>query len=117
MRQRGPGIERELRQLTQVLTLTEEQQTQVKELLTARRQQMEALRKPSATNDATSETQQPTREQVEAIREATDTKISALLNDEQKAKFAAWQQQRKQMMERHRGQPDSQAPPANPPSA
>ena len=50
------------------------------------------------------------REQLEAVRNDTDTKITALLNDDQKTKFAAWQQERKRRMERRQG-PDAPAPP------
>jgi protein CpxP len=102
MHRRGP--EHELRQLTLVLTLTPEQQTQVKALLDARRQKMEELRNAPAANSSASETAPPAnREQFKAIEQETNTKIDALLNDEQKAKFATYQQQRRQMMQRHHG--------------
>jgi Spy/CpxP family protein refolding chaperone len=104
MRGRGPNAERELGQLTQTLSLTPDQQTQVKALLEQRRGKMEALR--SGENP-------PTREQMQAIRKDTDAKISALLNDDQKTKFAAWQQQR---MEGRRGPggPGGDQPPPPP---
>jgi Spy/CpxP family protein refolding chaperone len=108
--QRGPNQERELQQLTQVLSLSADQQAQVKSLLAERRDKMEALRKSGSGGDASSQAAQPSREQMEAIRNDTDTKITALLNDDQKTKFAAWQQQRKQRMERRQG-PDAPAPP------
>src|ERR1700677_2647216 len=84
MGHRGPNADRALGQLTQALSLTPDQQTQVKALLEQRRGKMEALRSSGT---------QPTREQMEGIRKDTDDKISALLNDDQKAKFAALQQQ------------------------
>jgi protein CpxP len=104
--------ERELQQLTQTLSLTPDQQTQVKSLLAERRQKMEELRKTSAGTDAAPQGPPP-RQQMEAIRNDTDTKINALLNDDQKTKFAAWQAQRKARME-HRGGPDGAAPPPPP---
>ena len=104
MGRRGPNAERELGQLTQALSLTPDQQTQVKALLQERRGKMEALRSSGT---------QPTREQTEGIRKDTDDKISALLNDDQKAKFAALQQQR---MQNRRG-PGGDAPPPPPPGA
>jgi periplasmic protein CpxP/Spy len=85
MGQRGPNAERELAQLTDALSLTPDQQTQVKAVLKERREKVEALRASGA---------QPTREQMVTVRKDADTKISALLNDDQKAKFAAFQQQR-----------------------
>jgi Spy/CpxP family protein refolding chaperone len=101
MRQRGPNTERELGQLTQTLSLTPDQQTQVKGLLEERRGKMDVLRGSGAP---------PTREQMEGIRQDTDAKINALLNDDQKAKFAEWQKQR---MDRRRG-PGGDGPPPPP---
>jgi periplasmic protein CpxP/Spy len=100
--------ERELQQLTQVLSLTPDQQTQVKSLLAERRQKMEDLRNASAGTDAASQGPPP-RQQMEAIRNDTDTKINALLNDDQKTKFAAWQAQRKARMQHQGG--DAPPPP------
>jgi Spy/CpxP family protein refolding chaperone len=108
--QRGPNQERELQQLTQVLSLAADQQAQVKSLLAERREKMEELRKSGSGSDASSQGAQPSREQMEAIRNDTDNKIAALLNDDQKTKFAAWQQQRKERMERRQG-PNAPAPP------
>jgi len=115
MRGRG-GPERELPQLTQVLSLTADQQTQVKGLLAERWQKIQALNRPAASTEATGQATPPTREQMEAIRNDTDAKIAALLNDDQKAKFAAWQQQRKERMER-RGAGGEGGPPPQPPNS
>lgn len=104
MHQRGGGIERELSELTQVLALTGDQQAQVKDLLIERRGKMQALRSSGT---------QPTMEQMLAVRQDTNGKIRALLNDDQKVKFAAWQQQR---MERWRGQGGGEAPAMQPPN-
>jgi Spy/CpxP family protein refolding chaperone len=106
---RGPNPERQVEMLTHVLSLTPEQQTQVRGLLTEQGQKMEELRKSSAGADAASQGAPPSREQMEAIRNDTDTKINALLTEEQKPKFAAWQQERKQRMEHREGAP----PPPN----
>jgi periplasmic protein CpxP/Spy len=100
---RGPGVERELDHLSRILVLTPEQQTQVKALLVAQRQQIEALHTATQANAADSTSETSNREKMQAIHQATDEKISALLNDEQKTKFAAWQQQRQQMMQRRGG--------------
>ncbi|MGD0893937.1 MAG: hypothetical protein ABR923_20635 [Terracidiphilus sp.] len=104
MRHRGPNPERELAQMTDALTLTPDQQTQIKPLLAERRQKMEALRASG---------ERPTRQQMEAVRQDTDAKINALLTDEQKTKYAAWEKGR---MERRRGGPgeDGAAPPPPP---
>jgi Spy/CpxP family protein refolding chaperone len=111
MRQRGPGIDRELKHLTNLLTLTEAQQAQVKAILAAQKQQMDTLHKPADEGGNGGEAVRPSRVQMDTIHDATDAKIAALLTDEQKPKFAAWQQQRKQMMEGRRG-PRSEGAPA-----
>jgi Spy/CpxP family protein refolding chaperone len=105
MRGRGPNAEREISQLTVVLSLTPEQQTQVKALLQERRSKVEALRSGETP---------PSREQMEVIRKDTDNKISALLNDDQKPKFAAWQQRRMQGRRGPGGPGGDQAPPPPP---
>jgi Spy/CpxP family protein refolding chaperone len=115
MRGRGGNPERELKQLTERLSLSPEQQTQVKSLLMERRQKMEELRKASAGGDASAQAAPPGREQMEAVRNDTDTKISGLLNDDQKTKFAALQQERKARMQRRQG--GGENPPPPPPGA
>jgi Spy/CpxP family protein refolding chaperone len=123
MRQHGGG-DQELTELTQVLSLTSNQQTDVKTLLMDQRQQMQALRN-SATGSDASDTSQPTmQEQMQTIRKTTNDKIMALLDDDQKTKFTAWLQQR-QGQQRGQGggqQGDGQQggggatpPPASPP--
>jgi Spy/CpxP family protein refolding chaperone len=110
MGHRGFNPERQLQMLTHVLSLTTEQQAQVKTLLTEQSQKMEELRKTSSTADSSGQAAPPNREQMEAVHNDTDAKITALLNDDQKTKFAAWQQQRKERME-HR----ESGPPPPPP--
>jgi protein CpxP len=112
MHQRGGNPERELQQLTRALSLTADQQTQVKALLTEQRQKMEALR--NSSSDASSQAAPSRREQMESVRNETDTKITALLNDDQKTKFAAWQQQRKARMEQRQGPGGENAPAPQP---
>lgn len=109
------GPERELPQLTQVLSLTADQQAQVKGLLAERWQKMQALHRPADSTEAASQAPPPSREQMEAIRNDTDAKIMALLDDDQKTKFATWQQQRKERMER-RGAGGEGGPPPQPPN-
>jgi protein CpxP len=109
--QRG-GPERELQHLTQMLSLTADQQSQVKTLLTEQRQKMEALR--NSNSEASGQGAPPRREQMESIRNETDTKITALLNDDQKTKFAAWQQERKARMQQRQGPGGDNPPPPQP---
>jgi Spy/CpxP family protein refolding chaperone len=114
MHQRGGNPEREVEHLTRMLSLTPDQQTQVKALFAEQRQKMEALRNPAPGADASSQATPPRHQQMEAIRNDTDTKITALLNDDQKAKFAAWQQERKERMEHRQGPGGDNAPPPQP---
>ncbi|MGA2217994.1 MAG: hypothetical protein ABSG51_07900 [Terracidiphilus sp.] len=102
MEHRRPNAEWELARLTDALSLTPDQQSQVKALLQQRHEKMQALRA-----DGT----RPTREQMMGVRKETDAKISALLTDEQKAKFAAVRQQ----MEHDRGGNGHGTPPPPPP--
>lgn len=112
----GRGPEHELQELTRALSLTTDQQTQVKGLLTERQQKMEALRRPAADSGAEATAPatatpagQARHAQMEAIRTDTDNKITALLTEEQKTKFAAYQQGRKDRMARWQGGPPATA--------
>jgi len=106
------GPERQLEMLTHVLSLTADQQTQVKALLTEQRQKMEELRKSSsAGTDAATAGGPPNRAAMETIHNDTDTKITALLNDEQKTKFAALQAERKARMQQRGAGGDGPPPP------
>lgn len=112
MRHGGGGVDRELFQLTQVLSLTADQQAQIRPLLFEQRRKIEAVRRSAAGSDSAA---QPIRGQIETIRKDTEANLSALLNDDQKVKFAAWLEQR-----RERRGPDDQAPAApatTPPNA
>jgi protein CpxP len=111
---RGFNPERQLQQLTRVLSLTPDQQTQVKALLTEQQQKTEALRNSASNADSSSQSTPSRREQMESIRNDTDTKIAALLNDDQKTKFAQWQAQRKARMEQRQGPGDGNPPPPQP---
>lgn len=116
--QQGPGVDRQLKHLTKLLTLTEDQQAQVKVILTDQHQQIKALfdQTRSAENSGNAdaggppspEAMQAQRSQIRLIRDAANAKISALLTDAQKAKFTAWQDQQKK---REAQQGDDMPPP------
>jgi Spy/CpxP family protein refolding chaperone len=107
--QRGPSVERELKQLTKQLSLTTDQQSKVKTILTERNQKigelMRSLRPPAQQGQQSSDGAQqgpPSQEQFEqlrtqmkAIRDDANSRISALLTAEQATKFAALLKQRK----------------------
>ena len=99
MRPHGPNTEQELKKLTQLLTLTADQQTQVRAILSDRNQQIEALFKsqmgdPSADGGPpqmpSRESMQAMHKQMKSIREAANTQIASLLTADQKKKFESW---------------------------
>lgn len=98
------GIERQVRHLTRMLSLTPDQQTQVKAILVEQHQQMEQLRSSAQQSGQDNQAAQPDREQFRSIRQDAKTKIEALLNDDQKTKYEAWIQQRQQRMQQRHGQ-------------
>jgi transcriptional regulator with GAF, ATPase, and Fis domain len=108
---RGP--ERELEMLTHRLSLTPEQQTGVKAVLEQQRSQMKALRanpETTAPSNDTPETRTARMTAAKQIRDESNTKIAALLDETQKPKFAAMLQHREAEMARHQGE----APPPPP---
>lgn len=79
---------RMLKGLTRQLDLTEEQQIQVKDIIEAKRSKMEAI-----------------QEQMQALKQETDTEIKAILTEEQVKEFETMQAKRQEkhdkMRERH----------------
>jgi Spy/CpxP family protein refolding chaperone len=122
---RGPSVERELKRLTQLLTLTSAQQAQVKTILTEEHQQMETLisqskeaaRGTKASSSATDDNNQPpnaeamekSRAAAKAIGEEAHAKIAAALTEDQRTKFAVWEEKREKATERQEG--DDMPPP------
>ena len=76
---------RQLERLTRELSLTTDQQSQIKPMLFERQQKMQALMQ----NESLS--QEDRRTQARTISEGTNNSIKALLTDEQKQKFDAMQ--------------------------
>ena len=84
--------------MTKKLKLTADQQNQILPILTSRQQQMESIR-----NDA-SLSAQDRRAKFRAVREDSDTKIRAVLNDDQKKTYDEMQQQMHEHQQEHRQQ-------------
>lgn len=121
----GPNVERELKKLTQLLRLTSSQQVQVKTILTEEHQQMETVISQSreaaqgtqASSHATDDDNQPpnveamekSRAAAKAIREEARAKITEVLTDDQKTRFAVWEEKREKTSERQEG--DDMPPP------
>lgn len=79
--QRGMDLDSRISRLTQRLSLTEEQQTEIRSILEQKMQKMQAM-----------------REEKKKLRQETDAKIQGVLTDEQQAEFS---QLRKEMQHRH----------------
>ncbi len=80
----GPGRmnpDRQLAHMTQVLNLSADQQSQIRPLLVARQQKMQALFQDTSLSRA------DRRARAKTIREDTHSKIEAILNEDQKQKF------------------------------
>ena len=110
----GMGPERELERLTHTLTLPADQQTGVKALLEQQSTQMRALHAKAQSEAAgaqTAETRQAGMTQMDQIRDETDTKISALLDDNQKKTFADMIARRKAAMARRESRSGNPPPP------
>ena len=102
--QRHMDPNKQLQHLTRELDLSADQQSQIKPVLEDRDQQMQALFADQSLS------QQDRRAKGRSITQASKSKIVAVLNDEQKQKFEAMQQQMRQG--RHGG--GNQAPPPPP---
>jgi len=86
---RGPmrmDPDRQLERMTKELGLTADQQAQIKPLLVDRQQKMQALFQNQSL------AQEDRRTQMRTITEGTNNSIKAILNDDQKQKFAAMQE-------------------------
>jgi len=114
---RGPNADRELKTLTRLLSLTTDQQTGVKALLEQQVAQIKALRNQARSETSTASNTDPRQErmeQVDRIREETNTKITALLDESQKKTFVDWEQKRKAEMEKRRSEREDSPPPPPP---
>lgn len=113
-RMQPPDPTKQLAHMTAMLKLTAGQQAQIKPILESRNQQIEALR-------ADTTVARPDKmAKMKGIREDTHSKIEAVLNEEQKKKFAELTEQRggmmQERMQHHRGAMGPNAPPPPPPA-
>lgn len=114
----GPGRgaemqQRQLEHMTKVLNLSPDQVTQIKAIQTDTHQKMMALR------DDSSVTMPDRRAKMMAMREDEQTKVKAVLTDDQKTKYEAMRQkemEHRQERDGERGGSNGSTPPT-PPSA
>jgi periplasmic protein CpxP/Spy len=98
---RGPmrmNPDRQLERMTHELALTPDQQSQIKPMLVERQQKMEAVFQDQSLS------QEDRRAKMQSIRQESQGKIAAVLNDQQKQKFQA--------MEEHMGRRGGQGGPS-----
>jgi Spy/CpxP family protein refolding chaperone len=95
-----------LAQMTKRYNLSADQQTQIKPILANQQTQMMALRQDNSLS------REDKMAKMKGIRDDSNTKIQAILNDSQKAKFAEDQQKMQERMQ----QRDSGAPAGGPPA-
>jgi Spy/CpxP family protein refolding chaperone len=102
----GPGGRmqgRQLEMMTQKLNLTTDQQTQIKAIQSDTMKQMMALREDTSLSQADKQSK------MMDLRTTSQSKIRAVLTDEQKPKFDEMQaQMRERMKERQQGGPPPQ---------
>jgi protein CpxP len=89
-------------QLTKKLNLTADQESQIKPILVNRQQQMEALHQDQSMS------QQDKMAKMKSLRDDSNTKIEAVLNDTQKQQFEQMQAQQQQRWQQHQQQPPQQ---------
>ncbi len=100
------GPERQVDMMTKRLNLSPDQVTQVKAI------EAESMSQAKALRDDTSLSQEDRHSKMKSIHEAAQTKVRAVLNDEQKTKFDAMMAHRRERMQNGEGQ----APPPPPPA-
>jgi Spy/CpxP family protein refolding chaperone len=94
-----PTPDEQVARMTKRYNLSSDQQAQIKPILANQQQQMQALRQDSSLS------QEDRMAKVKSIRDDSSAKISALLNDSQKQKFAQDQQRRQEHMQEHGAAP------------
>lgn len=99
----------QLQHLSKALDLSPDQQAQIKPVLEARQQQMQALFQDQSLS------RDDRRNKAQGIRSDTNSKIEAVLNDQQKQKFEAMQARMQERMHERQGG-DNTAPQTTAPS-
>jgi Spy/CpxP family protein refolding chaperone len=95
---RGMDPDKQVAELSKRLSLTADQQTQIKPILVARQQQMEALHQDQTAS------QQDKMAKMKSLRDDSNAKIEAVLTDTQKQKFEKMQaKQQERWQQRQQG--------------
>jgi protein CpxP len=89
----GMSPDEQLARMTKDLNLTSDQATQIKPILVNRQQQMMTFRQDQSMS------QEDKMAKMKSLREDSNTKIAAVLNDTQKQQFAEMQAKQQQRMQ------------------
>jgi len=109
----GSNVDLQLQRMTELLTLTEEQKVSMKIVLTEHSQQIEQVFKEHLSEPGQPGQPPPAsvrksmHDAIKAVHLATYAKIDAILNRDQKAKFATWKKQQSRPL----GHKDDMPPP------
>ena len=109
-----PNLDHQVAWLTGMLSLSSEQQAKLREIMREHNQRMDQLFREKTGASSQAQNQPPNREAMHSMHDAfkaiqvdTYAKINVLLNDNQKAIFAAWQKKQARPL----GHPDDMPPP------
>jgi len=91
---RGMSVDDQLARMTKALNLSPDQASQLKPILTDRLQQMEALRQNQSLS------QEDKMAKMKSLRDDSNTKIEAVLNDTQKQQFTQMQAHQQPTLQR-----------------
>jgi len=104
---RGMNPDQQLKHMTKQLDLTADQQAQIKPILDSRQQQMQQLWQDQSMSSA------DRHQKMKSIQDDSSNQIQAVLNDTQKQKYQAMQEQMKQRrMQGNQAPPQDATPPA-----
>ena len=90
-----PSVDDQLATMTSQLGLSADQQTKIKPILQDQHDQMQGLMSDQSLSP------EDRRTKARGVHQATVAKVNEVLNDDQKKKYAAWQQQMREKARQH----------------
>src|SRR5215471_4949088 len=90
-----PSVDDQVAAMTDELNLTADQQAKIKPVLQDQHDQMQSLMKDTSLSP------DDRRAKARSVHQSTVTKVREVLNDDQKKKYDAWQQEMREKMRQH----------------
>ena len=90
-----PSVDDQVAAMTDQLNLTADQQAKIKPLLQDQHDQMQTLMKDTSLSP------DDRRAKARSVHQSTVAKVREILNDDQKKKYDAWQQEMREKMRQH----------------